>query len=497
MTSRWLFLSFALCTMFLYGLASRGRAQNTGSSGAASVEERLAAIEGKLQLLENRLDQALGNNGQKINGNGNSEDHGLEAPVGERLEYLDQKLRILERRRELELESTAAKLKEAPLVSAGKNGFVIRSADSAFQLKLGGYIQSDSRFFTDRDQQKVQRPSTFVLRRIRPIFQGTVYKYFDFRLMPDFGNGQTVIQDAYLDLNYLPGAKVRFGKFKPPVGLERLQSGSEILFVERGFPTDLVPNRDVGFQIFGENLGSVFNYAVGLFNGVPDGENGDSDTNETKDFAGRVFVNPFGKTNLEPLKGLGVGLGSSVGSQQGLLPVLRSEGQAIIFNYTAGTLAAGTRRRLSPQAYYYWNNIGLLGEYVQSLQDVRKGTSFGEMNNRSWQVAGSYVLTGEKASYRGVTPARLFDPRTGQFGALELAARYSQLSIDNDAFILNFADPKNSISKASTWTVGLNWYFSRNLKFVVNYEQSHFRGGGTTGDRATEKVLLSRFQVAF
>ncbi len=75
--------------------------------------------------------------------------------------------------------------------------------------------------------------STFLLRRVRPILQGTVYKYFDFRIMTDFGNGQSTVQDAYADFTYFPQTKFRFGKFKPPVGLERLVSGSEMLFVER------------------------------------------------------------------------------------------------------------------------------------------------------------------------------------------------------------------------------------------------------------------------
>ena len=48
---------------------------------------------------------------------------------------------------------------------------------------------------------------------------------------------------------------------------------------------------------------------------------------------------------------------------------------------------------------------------------------------------------GEKASYRSVTPRKQFNPGAGNFGAVELAARYTQLNIDNDAFILKFANP--------------------------------------------------------
>jgi phosphate-selective porin OprO and OprP len=493
-----LFALSVLSFILFYGSAIPGLAQSTGPSKQATVEERLAAIEGKLRNLETRIDVVQGNGQANGTESATARESAAAAPVAERLESLDQKLRIFERRRELEQENTATKLKDSTIVTAsGKDGFSLKSADSNFQLKVGGYVQADSRFYTEGDPGKIVGSSTFLLRRVRPIFQGTVYKYFDFRIMPDFGNGQALVQDAYLDFNYLPGAKVRFGKMKPPVGLERLASGSETLFVERALPTDLVPNRDVGVQVLGENLGGVFNYAVGVFNGVPDGSSGDLDTNNTKDFAGRVFVHPFGRTSVEALEGLGIGLSGTAGSQDGLLPVLRTAAQAIFFNYSTDTLAGGSRYRFSPQAYYYVGPFGLLGEYVQSVQDVKKGTTLGEINNRAWQAAASIVLTGEKASYRSVTPKKQFNPGTGSFGAVELAGRYTQLDVDNDAFILKFADPTKSARRASTWTAGLNWYFSRNLKFQVNYEQTHFRGGSVIGDRKTEKLVLSRFQIYF
>jgi phosphate-selective porin len=67
---------------------------------------------------------------------------------------------------------------------------------------------------------------------------------------------------------------------------------------------------------------------------------------------------------------------------------------------------------------------------------------------------------------------------------------------DDDAFPL-FANPQVSARKAEAWAVGLNWYFNRNVKLVLNYEQTNFDGGSPTGDRKTEKALLNRFQIAF
>src|SRR5205085_2682524 len=106
---------------------------------------------------------------------------------------------------------------------------------------------------------------------LRPIIEGTVFGKYDFRLMTDFGGGTAVVQDAYVNVNQLPWARLEIGKFKPPVGLERLQSATAILFVERGLPTNLVPNRDVGVQVWADTLGGVFSYAAGIFDGAPDG----------------------------------------------------------------------------------------------------------------------------------------------------------------------------------------------------------------------------------
>src|SRR5204863_3183030 len=133
----------------------------------------------------------------------------------------------------------------------------------------------------------------FLVRRARPIFQGTVARYFDFYVAPDFGNGATVLFDAYADVHFSDKLRVRVGKMKSPFGLERLQSGQSLLFVERALPTDLVPNRDVGLQVHGELLRGAIGYQAAVLDGVTDAGNIDGDTNDAKDLAGRVFLQPW------------------------------------------------------------------------------------------------------------------------------------------------------------------------------------------------------------
>jgi phosphate-selective porin OprO/OprP len=124
----------------------------------------------------------------------------------------------------------------------------------------------------------VKGNDTFLLRRVRPIIEGSVWKDFEYRLMLDFASGITsatgnnaFLQDGYVNFHHWDEAQLQVGKFKEPVGLERLQSGANLLFVERGLPTQLAPNRDVGVQLHGKLWGNTLAYQIGYFNGVEDG----------------------------------------------------------------------------------------------------------------------------------------------------------------------------------------------------------------------------------
>lgn len=425
--------------------------------------------------------------------------------VQEKIDAIDQRQKVLERKLELEKEAS----KDKATVSAGKDGFAIKTADGKFQLKLKALVQADGRFFLDVPETANQGTNTFVARRVRPIIEGTLFDRFDFRIMPDFGGGQTVLQDAYIDARLFKELVIRGGKFKEPVGLERLQSGGALLFVERALPTQLVPNRDLGFQVQGDVWEGFFSYALGVFNGVLDGGSGDVDTNDGKDIAARVFFHPFIKTDIEALKGLGVGVGGNYGKQRGTaastnLPSYRTSGQQIFFRYLTDAatpantvIADGANFRISPQLYYYWGPLGVLGEYVQTRQSVGNAAGEDSLTHRAWQIATSYVLTGDKASFKGVKPKKPFSLKDGTWGAVELTARYNELDIDDDTFP-TYANINASATRARAFAGGVNWYLNDNIKLVGNYEQTLFRAGGAAGtNRRTEKSIQTRLQVSF
>jgi phosphate-selective porin OprO/OprP len=360
-----------------------------------------------------------------------------------------------------------------------------------------------------------------LLRRARPIFQGTLYRDFDFVFVPDFGGSTVQIFDAYANYRYEPWAQIRAGKFKTPEGLEQLQADVNTAFNERSLVTDLVPNRDLGIQFWGDINGGVLSYAAGIFNGVGDARNSSNAAFENEvEFAGRLFAQPFKNTDITALQGLGFGIagtsqnGTSAvndlpNTTGGTLSGYATDGQQQFFAYNpaVGTvISRGEHWRLSPQGYYYYGPLSLLGEYAISDQGVRN-TSTGAkatLQNTAWEISGGWVLTGENASFNGVTPLHPFDPHTGHWGALQVVARYAELNIDDDAFP-KFANPNTSASAAQAWSAGLNWFLNKNIRLNASFSHTTFTGGGVPTattvpgvvTRQPENVFFTRIQLAF
>jgi phosphate-selective porin OprO/OprP len=226
--------------------------------------------------------------------------------------------------------------------------------------------------------------------------------------------------------------------------------------------------------------------------------NGDIDNNDKKDWVGRIVVKPFQPTSVDPLRGLGLGVAATRGTHIGALPSYRTAGQATFFQYSEGVTAAGTQRRLAPQAFYYFGPVGVFGEYTVSTQIVAGPTASDRVDHRAWQVVGSFFVTGEEASYGSVTPKSQLDPAKGTFGAVELVARYGEARMDQVAFDNQFADPAKSAKVAREWGVGLNWHLARNFKLMADYDRTNFDGGAKNGgDRPHEIVVFTRFQAAY
>ncbi len=440
------------------------------------------------------------------------------ATLLKRIKELEEKVNTLQQNHDTERKEAIETAKTTPLVTLGGDGLVVKSADSNFVAFAHGYVQADGRFYPN---QKETTKDTFLLRRVRPILEGTVYQNFDYRLMLDFasGNGSSstagnnaLLDDAYVNARFWKEAQFQIGKYKSPIGLERLKSTADLTFVETGYATALTPNYDLGAEVHNDYFKSPVGYALGIFNGATDGGSSDQDVNdEGKDIVGRLFFQPFLTGDNAVVKHFGLGVAGSFGNHQGALPSYKTSGQQTFYSYATGLNAAGEQYRVDPQFFWHWGPLGVEGEFVISSQKVQSTIAHtpaaDRLQNTAGQLEVSYFLTGEDSSFKSsslvrVAPNHPFAVNGGGWGAFEIAGRLMQMSLDSKAFADKYTTA-GSARAATAWDVGVNWYLNRNIKFNLDYESTAFRTGGgtTTGNGPVtsrdEHVILTQVQVAF
>ena len=480
------------------------RAQDTNTLEIIKqLQKRIEELEQKVKTLETRPA---------------GESAGTEQKTKQRVEELDQQVKALERERRMDAEAAEAKAKTAPIVTTSAEGFAgfgLSTPDKDFSLRLRGYVQTDARFYIG---DNIPINDTFLVRRMRPVIEGTIFRDYDYRIVLDIASkvslntgNDSLLQDASLNARYWPGFQVQVGKFKPAIGLEHLVSDANLLLLERGYPSQLVPNREVGLQVNGEFLDGRLNYAVGVFNGVFDGGSEDYDTaDDHKDVVARLGARPFKSSGQTFLEGLGFGVGGAAGNQNGSLPSFTTLAAQKFFSYASGTgasnspnvVAAGAHWRVNPEFQYTVGPFGLFGEYVVSSQELTRTAGRTQNHvtaaNTAWDVTASYILTGEPNTLKGVAPKSPFSPRGGGWGAWEIAARVGQLAVDGDVFPQYAAS--GSAKRALSLGWGLNWYLNRNIKINLNYEHTWFDGGSKASGAVTaqdEDALMTRLQFAF
>jgi phosphate-selective porin OprO/OprP len=372
--------------------------------------------------------------------------------------------------------------------------FVIASADDRNRLEFHGYLDGDGRWFLT-DKAGV---NTFLIRRARPSLDARVFKYLELTLQPDFAGSKFQILDAYGNLRFLGEVQLRAGKMKPPVGLERLQSSRDTFFPETSLPSQLVPNRDVGAQLHGNVANGTFEWALGVFNGTPNGQVGDQDNNDSKDVEGRLFFQPFIPSNIPALRGLGLGVAGTVGNEQGAAVAYQTVAQTTFFTYSSTATALGKRTLVTPQAYYYAGPFGAMFEFVRVDEHwVNPLGARGTVGTTAWQATIGAALGGDE-TFRGVQVKHAVDPANGDWGAFELGARYGALRVGDLAFERGFANKNNSAQLAKEWGLVGTWHLATWNHLRIAYNHTSFRGGAPHGaDKKPESLIDTRLQIAF
>jgi phosphate-selective porin OprO and OprP len=413
-------------------------------------------------------------------------------------------------------------LSDQVMFHAGKDGFYVRSNDGNFDFRITGQIQADYREFLNTNDQK--DIDNFQLRRIRFGLESTLYKYYEFRFMPDFGKGQSIIQDAYMNVHYLDALQFEFGKFKQPFSYEQLIQDRYVPTLERSLIDQLVPARDVGAMIHGENIfNNRLDYGVSISTGEIN-DSGVGDTNNHKDLNGRFAIRPFNDADTSMwLRGVQVGVSGTTGIEQEVMsPASLATPDTVTFftfNNAAGktAYANGLRTRVSPELAYFNGPFGFLTQYYvqhQQIQANESGAGAKFLFNvpfTGYFAMATLLLTGEtRTTYsQAIDPIHPFNPfcPCASPGAWELVARVSKLNIGDEVFsktaAAQLANPATNSDEATEMTLGFNWYLTKFVRVQFNYAHDWFGQPVLEGSNpATNKIqnqdsLSTRFQIIF
>jgi len=370
-----------------------------------------------------------------------------------------------------------------------KEGLNFETSDETFKLKLGGRLMNDWVFWTGRDSDiesflgdELEDGTEF--RRARLYVSGSIYKRIRYKAQYDFAGGDADLKDAYLELTKLPVVgNVKVGHFKEPFGLEELTSSKYITFMERALPNVFAPSRNTGLMLHDHALDERMTWAVGVFRDSDDF--GESTGTGEYNITGRITGLPWYEDKGRKLLHLGASYSVREASGDSLRLRQRPEVHLSPRFVDTGSFAADHLGLLGLETALVLGPASLQAEYMTADVD---SSGYGDPEFSGWYVQGSYFLTGEHRSYKAsegafsrVKPKKDF-LQDGGVGAWEIAARYSNLDLDDSPIMGGELD---------NVTLGLNWHLNPNTRVMFDYVMADLEDVGDAS------AFMMRFQVDF
>jgi phosphate-selective porin OprO and OprP len=366
-------------------------------------------------------------------------------------------------------------------------GFVTLLASSgalaAPEFSLRGRLHMD---YAVHDEDQVPLSDGVLNRRARLGVQGKLDDHWSGLIEYDFAENGTSASDLILSRG-LGGGTLKIGHFKVPMGFDELSNTNTIPFIERAPPNATIVDArriGVGYDYFAGDIGfqgMVYSRALGSANNLA----GDEPLGVGARF---VYAPRFDNGVLH----LGVSAAYEDARDFGdrryrARPESNVDGNRLVDTGNITDVSSTTKVGL--EAYWQAGPFSALAEFYAASVDRDAGE---EPDFNGWFVQGSWFLTGENRSYRNGTYRGVAPKRAGR-GAWEVVARYSTVDL---------ADAGFQGGEQDIVTVGLNYYYSANIRFMVNLLMVDVTDSATTvsgvvvGDDSPN-ILLARAQFGF
>jgi phosphate-selective porin OprO/OprP len=344
-----------------------------------------------------------------------------------------------------------------------------------------------------------------LFRRARVGADGRDGDDFSYRIMFDFGGagvenaGQ--LYEGWVQYGGFRPFRIRVGAFRPSLGLEDQTSASNLLFIERPAATDTAAalagsDTRTALQFFGfEDRWFAALAVTGRQIGVISTANASPTPVSYGDqlgFTGRLNVTPVAGADW----GVHVGVHGSyldrpantVGPSP-LGPQLPNT-NVVAFNDTpelrvdstklinTGNIPANHAATMGPEFAAQYKSFLVQSEYEHIVVDRTDIVSTPAFNG--WWVEGTWLLTGEShvwnstiAAFDAPVIAHQFSPKTGGWGAWELALRYSDMDLNYHAGSQGVLPETDAIrgGNQKIFTAGMNWYLDPLVRLVFDYQR--------------------------
>jgi phosphate-selective porin OprO/OprP len=484
-------------------------AVQAGSSGANTADAKIQALEAEIQNLSSQVEDLKRSTKDEK----------------------DQSAEVQKQQAEIQKRQTSA-----VKVTIDNGRPVIASADGNFTFAVRAVLQTDWGYYM-QSAAATKLPTTYGpdfssgtnLRRAEIGFQGKVFGDWSYYFLYEFGNPTTEapghILNSYIQYDGLAPWGFRIGVYAPPSNLEDGTAGADLMFFERNSPSNMQrgiagsEGRDaISILYMGDRLFGALSFTGGKV----------QDTavfDEQQALVGRTSYLLYSDSDAHLLVGAN-------GTYVIKLPDAVANGSATLATVPGGTALATATLSDLPEfsvdsngyklantgalpanhisqwgletAGNYQNFYGQAGYYgfqvsrtpvaytVFSAANTSGTTVVRPTSNNfsAWYLQSSWILTGESKAYVPATgtfttpkPAQPFSLSKGDWGAWELAARYSDLNLnDLVSNTSNIVTGWTATSKTYTYyntvrggdqriiTLGLNWYPNNAVRFLLDYQ---------------------------
>ena len=342
-------------------------------------------------------------------------------------------------------------------------------------------VQGDAAAFFGYDKNLVSIGNGMNIRRSRFAIKAQLDKNWYGELDTDWTSGTPEIKDAILEYTGIPNLSIKMGNFKENFSIQRNTTSRYLQFMERPMVTSLAPSRHLGVAatwscplvwvsggVFGPELKSSEEMTA-----MEDG-NKDYGLNEGLSYTGKVAIRPINNQTSS------LHIGAAVSYRE---PKLTSTDGYNATRYSSRNSTSINRKKfldtdaikgLDHELAYtvelagHWKQLRYEGAYIARTayldpeKTVIPKEDLGPQTADGWYVQAGWLLFGGQQNYdaKGGKYTRINPGRS--WGDVELCARYEVADFNCSKYYAG--------GSAQAFTLGLNFYPTKNVKFVINYQ---------------------------